>query len=140
MDPISPEKIAAACCGQWQRMPLGPLCSVCVDSRRAGSGSLFFALKGEKADGHDFLPAIASAGACAVVRADVPLSQLPTDGCFLRVENVLAALGRFAAAYRSSMPARLVGVTGSVGKTSTKELVADVLDQTGLAKSLSGRA
>ena len=138
MDPISPEKIAAACCGQWQRMPLGPLCSVCVDSRRAGSGSLFFALKGEKADGHDFLPAIASAGACAVVRADVPLSQLPTDGCFLRVENVLAALGRFAAAYRSSMPARLVGVTGSVGKTSTKELVADVLSCLGKTSRTSG--
>ena len=138
MDPISPEKIAAACCGQWQRIPLGPLCSVCVDSRRAGSGSLFFALKGEKADGHDFLPAIASAGACAVVRADVPLSQLPTDGCFLRVENVLTALGRFAAAYRLSMPARLVGVTGSVGKTSTKELIADVLSCLGKTARTSG--
>ena len=138
MDPISPEKIAAACSGQWQRMPSGPLCSVCVDSRRAGPGSLFFALKGEKADGHDFLPAIASAGACAVVRADVPLSQLPADGCFLRVENVLAALGRFATVYRLSMPARLAGVTGSVGKTSTKELVADVLSCLGKTARTSG--
>lgn len=138
MDPLSPEQTAAACRGQWRRMPSGPLRSICVDSRRAEPGSLFFALKGEKADGHDFLPAVASAGACAVVRADVPLPQLPAGGCVLRVENVLTALGCFAAAYRLSMPARLVGVTGSVGKTSTKELIADVLSCLGKTVRTSG--
>ena len=139
MNPISPEQTAAMCRGQWQfRVPSGALSSLCVDSRRAGPGSLFFALKGEKADGHDFLSAISSAGACGVVRADVPLEQLPAGGCFLRVEDVLSALGRFAAAYRLSMPARIVGVTGSVGKTSTKELIADVLAVLGKTARTSG--
>ncbi len=139
MDSISPEQVALACCGQWSpRLPSGALGLICVDSRRAGAGSLFFALKGENSDGHHFLSAIAAAGACAVVRADVPLAQLPAGGCFLRVENVLEALGRFAAAYRLSMPARIVGVTGSVGKTSTKELIADVLSGLGKTVRTSG--
>ncbi len=139
MDPISPEQTAAACRGQWQfRLPSGPLRSICVDSRRAEPGSLFFALKGEKADGHDFLSVITSAGACGVVRADVPLAQLPAGGCFLRVADVLTALGHFAAAYRMSMSARIVGVTGSVGKTSTKELIADVLSCLGKTARTSG--
>ena len=80
MNPISPEQAAAWGRGRWHpRTPPGPLRALGVDSRRAGAGSLFFALKGEKADGHDFLAAVAAAGACAVVRADVPESRLPAD-------------------------------------------------------------
>jgi UDP-N-acetylmuramyl pentapeptide synthase len=56
---------------------------------------------------------------------------LPPGGAFLRVDDPLAALGRFAAAYRSTMPARVVGVSGSVGKTTTKELIADALSTQG---------
>jgi UDP-N-acetylmuramoyl-tripeptide--D-alanyl-D-alanine ligase len=126
MNPISPEQVAAWCRGRWHpRMPAEPLRALCVDSRQAGAGSLFFALQGEKADGHDFLAAVVAAGACAVVRADFPAERLPAGGGCLQVDDVRAALGRFGAAYRAAMPARIVGVTGSVGKTSTKELVAD---------------
>lgn len=99
--------------------------ALCVDSRRARPGHLFFALKGEKADGHAFLPAVATAGAYAVVRSDFPVANLPPNGFFLQVDEPLAALGRFAAAYRRQMPARIAGVTGSVGKTATKEMLAD---------------
>ena len=121
MNPISPEQAAAWCCGRWHpRTPPGSLRALAVDSRQAGPGSLFFALKGEKADGHDFLAAVAAAGAAAVVRADFPEDRLPAAGFCLRVDDVLAALGRIAAGYRATLPARLVGVTGSVGKTSTK--------------------
>ena len=134
MNPISPEQVAAWCRGRWHpRLPAEPLRALGVDSRQAGAGSLFFALKGAQADGHDFLAAVAAAGACAVVRADFPAERLPAGGGCLRVDDVLVALGRCGAAYRAAMPARIVGVTGSVGKTSTKELVADAL--AGLGKT-----
>ena len=134
MNPISPEQVAAWCRGRWNpRPPAEPLRALGVDSRQAGAGSLFFALQGEKADGHDFLAAVVAAGACAVVRADFPAERLPAGGCCLQVDDVRTALGRCGAEYRATMPARIVGVTGSVGKTSTKELVADAL--AGLGKT-----
>jgi len=112
-------------------MPVTPPRALCVDSRLAKPGSLFFALKGERVDGHDFLSQIARAGGCAVVRKDFPVGQLPPNGYFLRVDDVLEALGSLAAATRVPMSARVVGVTGSVGKTSTKELLADLLSVLG---------
>lgn len=139
MNPISPEQAATWCRGRWHpQTPPGPLCALGVDSRRAGPGHLFFALKGEKADGHAFLAAVSAAGACAVVREDFPAERLPPGGFFLRVDDVLAALGRFAAGYRSTMPARIAGVTGSVGKTSTKELLADALAMRGKTARTAG--
>ena len=111
---------------------------MCVDSRAAGPGCLFFALKGERTDGHDFLGAVAAAGGCAVVRESVPVGRLPSAGCFLRVDDPRAALGRFAAGYRAQMPARLAGVTGSVGKTTVKELAADMLSGAGKTARTSG--
>ena len=119
-------------------MPSGPLRALAVDSRQAQEGGLFFALKGEKADGHDFLEAAAAQGACSVVRRDFPVGKLPAAGCFLRVDDVLSALGRFAAGYRATLPARIVGVTGSVGKTLTKELVADLLSTVGKTARTAG--
>ena len=81
MNPISPEQASAWCRGRWHpRRPSGPLRALGVDSRRAGPGDLFFALKGERADGHDFLAAVSAAGAGAVVREDFPVGKLPADG------------------------------------------------------------
>lgn len=139
MDDVFPDQAARWGRGQWHpRMPLDPLRALCVDSRRAGRGDLFFALKGARADGHDFLGAVAAAGAAAVVRGDFPVERLPAEGFFLRVDDPLAALGHFAAAYRAQMPARVVGITGSVGKTTTKELVADLLATVGKTARTSG--
>ena len=84
-------------------------------------------MKGEKADGHDFLESVAKAGACALVRSDIPVSKLPASGCFLRVADPLQALGELAAAWRKTLSGKLVGITGSIGKTSTKELAGDLL-------------
>ncbi len=119
-------------------MPSEPLRALCVDSRRSEPGRLFFALKGARVDGHEFLAAVSVAGACAVVRRDVPVDQLPAGGYFLRVDDVLAALGRFAAEYRATIKARVVGVTGSVGKTTTKELIADALSTAGKTAKTAG--
>ena len=139
MDPISPEQAAQWCRGAWQpRPPAAPLRALGTDSRRAAPGQLFFALKGDQADGHDFLGAVCAAGASAVVRADYLGAKLPVAGSCLRVDDVLAALGRFAAGYRRQMPARIVGVTGSVGKTLTKELVADLLATLGKTARTAG--
>lgn len=139
MDPVSPELAARWCRGRWHpRMPPEPLCALAVDSRLAKPGHLFFALKGEKADGHDFLAAVSAAGACAVACDDFPVEKLPAQGFFLRVDDPLAALGRFAAGYRAAMPARVAGVTGSVGKTGTKELLADMLSMQGKTARTAG--
>ena len=139
MDEILPGEAAQSCRGRWHpQEPPGPVRGLCVDSRRAGLGDLFFALKGERVDGHDFLGAVAEAGACAVVREDVTPERLPPGGHCLRVDDVQQALGRLAGWYRSTLSARVVGVTGSVGKTSTKELVADALSMAGKTVRTAG--
>ena len=139
MDFVTPEQAAAWCRGAWHPAPPpAALRRVVIDSRQAGPGALFFALPGARADGHDFLPAAAAAGAAAVVRADFPAEKLPAAGCFLRVDDVPAALGRFAAGYRGTLSTRIVGITGSVGKTSTKELVADLLATVGQTARTAG--
>jgi UDP-N-acetylmuramoyl-tripeptide--D-alanyl-D-alanine ligase len=139
MDPFSPQQAAADGGGRWHpQEPSAPLRDWCVDSRRAGPGSLFFALQGERADGHDFLEAVVAAGACAVVRESFPVDRLPAGDCCLRVADPRAALGRMAAAHRARLPGRVIGITGSVGKTSTKELMADALAVLGKTARTTG--
>lgn len=100
---------------------------VCTDSRQIQAGDLFFAIKGEKFDGHNFLDEVAAKGAVAVVceRSRRP-AQLPGCGVLL-VENVRQAFGELGAAYRAAFDLPVVAVGGSNGKTSTKELIAAVL-------------
>ena len=103
--------------------------NVCTDSRRAKSGDVFFAIKGENFDGHAFLSEVAEKKATAVVieNKKVP-AQLP--GCaVLAVPDTIEALGKFAAAYRRDFTLPVVCVCGSNGKTTTKELIASVLRQ-----------
>lgn len=113
---------------------------VCLDSRQAGPGSLFLALAGERADGHDYVHAALAAGArIALVErpvADVPCVDTidrtaPTllgTAVTVRVPSTLIALQSLAAARRRRYPdLRVIGITGSVGKTTTKEAVASVL-------------
>lgn len=139
MDLLSPESAAAWCGGRWHgARPAAPLRAVAVDSRAVGPGHLFLALPGARADGHDFLATVVAAGAAAVVRTDFPADRLPAGGAFLRVDDVQAALGRLAAGYRATLPARIVGIGGSVGKTTVKELVADLLATVGRTARTAG--
>jgi UDP-N-acetylmuramoyl-tripeptide--D-alanyl-D-alanine ligase len=96
-------------------------------------GDLFFAIKGEKFDGHDFLAEVAAKGAAAVMVETARSRSLPAglpSGCaVLAVDDVRAALGRLAAAYRREFSPRVTAVGGSNGKTTTKELLAAVLRQ-----------
>src|SRR5580658_3476252 len=98
-----------------------------IDSRTVGPGQLFFAVKGERLDGHDFVEAALGRGAvAAVVRAD-QLGRYPGETRLLAVEDTLVALQTLATAVRKMWGKPLVGVTGSAGKTTTKEAIAHVL-------------
>lgn len=104
-----------------------------TDSRHAQAGELFFALKGERFDGHDHLPAAAAAGcAAAVVRCDyrpgAPLAG-GFPGGLIGVADPAAALGALGSHYRDQFAATVVGVTGSNGKTTTKRMIHHVLSK-----------
>ena len=101
--------------------------SICTDSRAAKPGDVFFAIKGEKFDGHDFIAEVAAKGVAAVVVEKVP-AKLPSCAVLL-VKDVRVALGKFAAVYRKEFSLPVIAVGGSNGKTTTKELLASVLRQ-----------
>lgn len=100
--------------------------SVISDSRQVREGCLFIALKGEKVDGHDYVEAAMAGGASAVLVSRPVDEDIPQ----IVVKDTLKAYGAMAAGYRAMTDARVVGVTGSVGKTSTKEMIADILKST----------
>jgi UDP-N-acetylmuramoyl-tripeptide--D-alanyl-D-alanine ligase len=98
-----------------------------IDSRTIGWGQLFFAVKGERLDGHDFVASALEKGAVgAVVRKD-QLHRYASHAQLLAVEDTLVALQTLATAVRKLWGKPLVGVTGSAGKTTTKEAIAHVL-------------
>jgi UDP-N-acetylmuramoyl-tripeptide--D-alanyl-D-alanine ligase len=129
MEARSLKFIAQACAGELLGSQQGCVERVCTDSRQAQPGDLFFALAGDRFDGHDFLPAVARKGAAAVV---VQRNRVPKDitGCAtITAENTRQALGLLAAEYRKDFTLPIVAVAGSNGKTTTKELLASVLAQ-----------
>ena len=109
--------------------PLARLAGVSIDSRTVGAGELFIAIHGPRHDGHDFVAAALAAGALAGVVARGRLAEYPpeTRGKLLAVDDTLAALQQLARAVRRAWGRRLAGITGSVGKTTTKEILAALL-------------
>lgn len=100
--------------------------SVVIDSRKAAKGTLFVAIPGEKNDGHDFIPQVLESGAvCAVSQKELPENIRP----YIKVENTRTALRDLARFYRNLLDIKVVGITGSVGKTSTKEMIGAVLNE-----------
>ena len=85
----------------------------------------FIAVKGEKVDGHQFIPQVFEKGALAVLSEQ----ELSEPAAYIRVESTLGAMKNLAAYYRRSLDIKVVGITGSVGKSSTKEMIASVLSQ-----------
>jgi UDP-N-acetylmuramoyl-tripeptide--D-alanyl-D-alanine ligase len=94
---------------------------ISIDSRSIAPGEAFFAIRGDHRDGHEFVSAALSAGAALAVVAAGRRAQFPADAPLLVVPDVLAALRDLAAAARTRMSGKVIGVTGSVGKTGTKE-------------------
>jgi UDP-N-acetylmuramoyl-tripeptide--D-alanyl-D-alanine ligase len=133
MIPLSVAEIAAITGGTVTAGSAGSVIAsgpVVIDSRLAAPGALFAALAGERVDGHDYAAAAAAAGAAAVL-ASRPLPGLP-DVPVIVVPDVTAALGVLARAVLARLPAAtVVGITGSSGKTSTKDLTAALVEQLG---------
>jgi UDP-N-acetylmuramoyl-tripeptide--D-alanyl-D-alanine ligase len=98
-----------------------------IDSRTIRPGELFFAVKGDRLDGHDFVNATLESGACAAVVRRDQLHRYQSKERLLAVEDTLIALQTLAMAVRKLWSKPLVGITGSAGKTTTKEAVAHVL-------------
>jgi UDP-N-acetylmuramoyl-tripeptide--D-alanyl-D-alanine ligase len=102
-----------------------------IDSRSIGPDEAFFAIRGDRRDGHEFVPAALSAKAALAVVAADRRAQFAADAPLLIVPDVLAALRNLAAAARARLPGKVIGVTGSVGKTGTKEALRLALSKDG---------
>jgi UDP-N-acetylmuramoyl-tripeptide--D-alanyl-D-alanine ligase len=125
--PLTLAQIAEITGGQLSGAPAAVVTGeVVIDSRRAGPGGLFAAVAGERADGHDFASAAVAAGAVAVLATrPVPVPSVLVGD----VPAALAALARFVA---DSLPAAAIaGLTGSSGKTTTKDLAAQLIERLG---------
>ncbi len=101
--------------------------SISTDSRELRSGEIFFAIKGERCDGHDFIPQAIARGAAACVLRRHSQPPATTAGPLLEVDDVLAALARFAQWHRRQCRTTVIAITGSNGKTTTKGMIAHVL-------------
>jgi len=101
-----------------------PVCGISTDSRTIKRGELFVPLEGKSFDGHEFIRQARENGAVAVLSA----ATLGDSGT-LYVEDTLTALGEIAACYRRKFTAKITAVTGSAGKTTTKEMIAAVLSE-----------
>ena len=120
-------ELADATRGAWRGAPPAAVQGVSTDTRSIPAGSCFVALRGERFDGHDFLAEAARSGAaCAVVAAD-RAAAAPAGLPVLVVEDTLRALGAIARWHRLRFDIPVVGVTGSNGKTTTREMVACIL-------------
>src|SRR5438067_10433193 len=98
-----------------------------IDSRTIQPGDLFFAVRGERLDGHDFVEQALGKGAIAAVVQKDQVARFPTGSRLMAVEDTLKGLQTLATAVRRLWAKPLVGVTGSTGKTTTKEAIAHLL-------------
>lgn len=105
----------------------GSTTAVSTDSRSVGPGDCFFAIPGPNFDGHNFIPQAVAAGAKYIVYQ----SQLPSESVlgavFIKVDDTVQALGSLAAHYRTGCDFKVIAITGSVGKTTTRHIIAHVL-------------
>lgn len=134
-------EIAQACGGKLVLQGEGAdagtyVSSAVIDSRKAERGGVFIATVGERVDGHKFIPDVFARGVLLAVTQKSPEQVETEHGCkaaewgsYILVEDTLQALKEIAEAYRKKLSAKIVGITGSVGKTSTKEAIAAVLSE-----------
>ncbi len=113
---------------------------ISTDSRSVVTGELFVPLRGEHFDGHDYLAQVAAAGVSVCLAEERWLKQheLPATLTCVAVKDSLRALGDLAAAYRQRFEPLVIGVTGSNGKTTTKEMLASILRLTGPGLATEG--
>lgn len=123
------KNIAKACDGVYigdAKLQEKTVCGVVIDSRLVEQDYLFIPIKGERVDGHDFIPQVFEKGACCVLSER---ERKEPEGAYILVDSTEDALKKIAAFYRKNLSIKVVGISGSVGKTSTKEMIASVLAQ-----------
>ncbi len=131
MDPTSIQTLVRWCGGRLATGDGSILAtSLCTDSRTLKAGDVFVALHGDNFNGNDFVSGAAELGAIGAIGAvpDEIRASLPRDFCLIEVPDTLRALQQIAAEYRRTLPLQVVGITGSNGKTSTKDLAACILE------------
>ena len=124
------DELERATGGQLSAPPRGPLNGVAIDSRSIALGDVFVAIKGDRLDGHEFVVTALQAGAGVAV-VSRPDAAMAAAGPLLIVDDPLKALEHIGRAARSRSQAQIIGVTGSVGKTSTKEALRVALGASG---------
>lgn len=105
-----------------------PVTGVETDSRAIHAGDLFVALRGENTDGHKYITGALTNGGAGCLTEIIPQELLPGK-FYIQVDDTVLALGQVAKAYKEKFPIPVIGITGSVGKTTTKDMVAAVLSQ-----------
>src|SRR5437868_10612538 len=128
MDPLPIHRIAEFAGAEMVRGSGETMISrISTDSRTIKTGELFVALRGEHFDAHNFLEQVAKAGATGAIVSQDPPPELPKTFAILRSADTLAAYQNLAANYRKTQPLKVLGITGSNGKTSTKDFAASIL-------------
>ncbi|MGM0417316.1 MAG: UDP-N-acetylmuramoyl-tripeptide--D-alanyl-D-alanine ligase [Thermodesulfobacteriota bacterium] len=104
---------------------------ISIDSRKLDKGSLFIALKGENFDGHDFIETAAKAGAAAVIinKDKKELVEKFSELTAIAVDDTVKALGDLAGYKRKNLDLKVIGITGSAGKTTTREMLKSILKE-----------
>ena len=121
MQKFTIEEARAACEGRYLAAGEGYISGVTIDSRSVGEGMLFVPVAGERVDGHDYIEAAFKAGASASLcsKADTEYE----GGAVIGVDDTVSAIGMIARAYKKKYNIPTVGITGSVGKTTTKDMI-----------------
>ena len=125
---MSLQEITTACGGTYYGDPSllsREVSGVAIDSRKVEKDFLFIPIKGARVDGHSFIPQVRSSSALCTL-SELPLSD--TDP-YILVDSCAQALKDIAGHYRRALGIKVVGISGSVGKTSTKEMIASILEQ-----------
>lgn len=128
--PYSWEELATHAGGRLERAGAVVPTKVAIDSRAVQKGELFVALQGDRRDGHEFLKEVAAQGAAGALVSQ-PTESLPAEFGVIRVGDTLKGLQNLGRSHRKKMPVRVIGITGSNGKTTTKEMLAQLLQGMG---------
>ena len=129
---LSIEDVLKATGGELIGDPPSSLTGVSIDSRKIKPGELFIPLRGERTDGHEFIPHAMERGAGASLVEEDQLERWQgLGGPLVVVKDALIALQELAAYRRESLRARVIGITGSNGKTTTKDMLAAILSRMG---------
>ena len=127
---FDPAWLMRATQGQWLRMPTNPISRVCHDTRTLCPGDLYVAIRGKRLDGHSLLEEAFRKGAAAAMVDEEYLAKHPQSADpLLVVRETLSALGQLASMHRHRVGAWITGLTGSIGKTTVKDMLATLLSQ-----------